>query len=370
MFKSVTLEVSLKPFKKTDPASIRWVCESIFSQWHALLKDCETVSIMLWAADGSELLDYTGRLDESFEWCCWIGQAQLPLDRYPDAEYDLSPHLKKYYYMEDPPVMTYRILQSIITAIKEVGSRHLPNANIRVGETFDIGPEFAVSDFKYRRHKEVTEGSSDCDRFGFVDCTAVLHGDDYPYAAYPEGIPEGTPFGEFFGRQADRFLADLGFDFLWLSNGFGFSADPWSLQGKVFDGEHFDLTKLTETRQKVFAFWKQFRSGCPDFPVEVRGTNNSVGIDYATDAVPIYEIYNGGPCNGRSSWDVIAALYALQPNLPFFETHQFGTLRYDEAKELTYWVGNAERQDYQLKYSLSAAEMTEYLENELTDGMM
>jgi len=83
-----------------------------------------------------------------------------------------------------------------------------------------------------------------------------------------------------------------------------------------------------------------------------------------------YEIYNGGPRKGRSSWDVIATLYALQPNLPFFETHQFGTLRYDEAKELTYWVGNAERQDYQLKYSLSAAEMTEYLENELTDGMM
>lgn len=83
-----------------------------------------------------------------------------------------------------------------------------------------------------------------------------------------------------------------------------------------------------------------------------------------------YEIYNGGPRKGRSSWDVIATLYALQPNLPFFETYQYGTLRYDEAKELTYWVENAERQDYQLKYSLSAAEMTEYLENELTDGMM
>ena len=315
MFKSVTLEVSLKPFKRTDASSIRSVCEQIFTQWHALIKDCETVSIMLWAADGSELLDYTGRLNESFEWCYWIGQAQLPYEQLRDAGDAISPHLKKYYYMDNPPVMTYQILKTIISTLKEVGKRHLPNTHIRVGETFDIGPEFAVSDFKYHRHKEVTEGSSDCDRFGFVDCTALLHEDAYPYAAYPEGIPEGTPFGEFFGKQANIFLADLGFDFLWLSNGFGFSADPWSLQGKVFDGEHFDMTKLTETRQKVFAFWKQFRSGCPDFPVEVRGTNNSVGIDYATDAVPLYEIYNGNfnitpPPN--SPWAALNDNYGLE----------------------------------------------------------
>ena len=171
MFKSVTLEVSLKPFKRTDASSIRSVCEQIFTQWHALIKDCETVSIMLWAADGSELLDYTGRLNESFEWCYWIGQAQLPYEQLRDAGDAISPHLKKYYYMDNPPVMTYQILKTIISTLKEVGKRHLPNTHIRVGETFDIGPEFAVSDFKYHRHKEVTEGSSDCDRFGFVDCT-------------------------------------------------------------------------------------------------------------------------------------------------------------------------------------------------------
>ncbi|MBR4073725.1 MAG: hypothetical protein IKK24_07260, partial [Clostridia bacterium] len=83
-------------------------------------------------------------------------------------------------------------------------------------------------------------------------------------------------------------------DFLWLSNGFGFSADPWSLKGKVYDGEKFNLEKLSQTKEKVFDFWTLFKKECPDYPIKVRGTNNSVGIDYATDAVPIYDIYNGG----------------------------------------------------------------------------
>ena len=41
-------------------------------------------------------------------------------------------------------------------------------------------------------------------------------------------------------------------------------------------------------------FLKYFREACPDVPVHTRGTNYSVGIDYATDGVPLYDIYNGG----------------------------------------------------------------------------
>lgn len=313
MFKDITLEVSLKPFKKTDDAYIRSVCEKIFTQWRPLVKDCETISVMMWTADGSEILDYAGKDSDTFEWCYWVGQAQLPY--VEGGRLDENLHKKKHYYMENPPVMTYGVLKRIVSTIKEVGRAHCPNATIRVGETFDIGPEFAVSDFKYNRHKEITEGSSSNDRFGFVDCTALLHGDARPYAAYPNGIPEGTPIGAFLGKQANVFLRDMGYDYLWLSNGFGFSADPWSLNGKVFDGEKFNLTKLTETRAKVFEFWKHFRRECPDFPLEVRGTNNSVGIDYATDAVPIYEIYNGGfgitpPPN--SPWAALNDNYGLE----------------------------------------------------------
>lgn len=313
MFKSVTLEVSLKPFKKTDDAYIREVCEKIFNHWRPLLKSAETVSVMMWTADGSEILDYAGNEEDTFEWCKWIGQAQLPYEE--GGEIDQNIHLKKHYYIENPPVMTYGVLKRIVSALKEVGKKHFPKAKIRVGETFDIGPEFAISEFKYVRHKEITEGSSSCDRYGFVDCTALLHADDRKYAGYPGGIPEGTPIGEFLGRQANIFLADMGYDYIWLSNGFGFSADPWSLGGKVFDGKTFSADKLTETRAKVFEFWKQFRKECPDFPIEVRGTNNSVGIDYATDAVPIYEIYNGGfnitpPPN--SPWAALNDNYGLE----------------------------------------------------------
>lgn len=59
MFKNVTLELSLKPFKQTDEGYIRKICAQIFEQWRALLKDRPSISIMLWVGDGSEILDYT-----------------------------------------------------------------------------------------------------------------------------------------------------------------------------------------------------------------------------------------------------------------------------------------------------------------------
>ena len=60
MFENITLEMSLKPFKKTDAPFIKTVCETAFLQWKPLLKNAETVSVLLWCADGSELLDYRG----------------------------------------------------------------------------------------------------------------------------------------------------------------------------------------------------------------------------------------------------------------------------------------------------------------------
>ncbi|MGN1093932.1 MAG: hypothetical protein ACI4SC_03030, partial [Candidatus Neoclostridium sp.] len=157
------------------------------------------------------------------------------------------------------------------------------------------GPEFAVSDFKYRRHTEISTGQKlNLFSFGGIDSTAMLNGDDRKYAAFPNGIPDKTPFGTFLGKQCNAFLSDMGFDYLWLSNGVGFSCDPWDEHGKVFDGKKFYPEKLAVVREKVFEFWKLFRKACPDFPVETRGTNNSAGIDYASDGVPLYDIYNAG----------------------------------------------------------------------------
>ena len=291
MFEKITLEMSLKPFKKTDSEYIKNVCAYVFEQWRALLKNRKTVSVMLWVGDGSEILDYAGNLHDRFEWTQFIGTANLPyLEK--DEPLETSLHYKKQDYIKDPPEMTYAILKNIVDCIKEEGKKAFPDAEIRVGETFDIGPEFAISDFKYNRHREISSGST-LDEYGFIDATAKLCADTYHYAAYPNGIPEGTFFGTFFGKQAECFLKDLGFDFLWLSNGLGFSSNPWEKTGKIFDGKAYYPEKLARTKQNVFNFWKMFCAEC-SFPIETRGTNNSVGIDYASDGVPLYDIYTSG----------------------------------------------------------------------------
>ena len=313
MFSTVTLEVSLKPFKKTDDDSIRAVAEKIFTDWRPLIKDAKNISIMMWTSDGSEILDYNGNPDSTFEWCYFLGTANLP-PLEPGEPIETNLHKKRQKYMENPPVMTYKILKSIVSILKEVGARLYPNATIRIGEIFDIGPEFAISDFKYNRHVEISTGEK-IGRHGCVDSTALLKADSYPYAAYPNGIPEGEPFGRFLGKQSDAFLRDMGFDYLWLSNGLGFSANPWKRTGYIYDGEKYYPEKLCEMRERVFMFWKYFREGCPSFPLETRGTNNSVGIDYATDGVPLYDIYNAelnitAPPN--SPWAAINDNYGLE----------------------------------------------------------
>lgn len=314
MFKDITLEMSLKPFKKTDKEYIRSICAKVFEQWRPLLKGRKTISIMLWIGDGSELLDYAGNMDDEFEWCRFVGTANLPYLAEGEP-LETSLHERKQDYMSNAPKMTYGILRDIVECLKSEGRKAYKDANIRVGETFDIGPEFAISDFRYNRHKECVTTTSGCDGYGFVDATSILHADNRRYAAYPNGIPEGTPFGIFLGKQTTAFFADIGFDYLWLSNGLGFSSDPWKKTGKIFDGEKFYPEKLSETKKMVFAFWNMFREACPNVPLETRGTNNSVGIDYASDGVPLYDIYNAdlnivAPPN--SPWAAINDDYGIE----------------------------------------------------------
>ncbi len=313
MYKRVTLEVSLKPFYRTDDAHIRRVCRRMFEDWQPLLRGREIISVMMWPSDGSEILDYAGREEDTFEWAKYVGTANGP-DLMPDEPRETTLHKRRQRYRADAPIMTYAILKKIVSTLREEGRRAFPEAEVLVGETFDIGPEFAVSDFKYHRHPEICTGTK-LDKCGFVDCTAELRGDDRPYAAYPQGIPDGTPFGTFFGHQSRIFLRDMGFDYLWLSNGLGFSAEPWSTKGKIYDGHAFYPEKLAVTKRRVFEFWRLFREACPDIPIEVRGTNNSVGIDYATDGVPLYDIYRGDfgitpPPN--SPWAALNDNYGLE----------------------------------------------------------
>ena len=99
--KSITLELSLKPFKKTDSAYIESVCRQIFEDWRPLVSDADVASVMMWTSDGSELLEYNGSLEDGFEWCCYVGGANnlRPTPKAHDPE-GKGLHSRRYYYME------------------------------------------------------------------------------------------------------------------------------------------------------------------------------------------------------------------------------------------------------------------------------
>ena len=106
--KSITLEMSLKPFKQTDEQYIRTVLKNMFEQWKPLIKNVPQVQVLMWSADGSELLDYNGDMDTSFEWAYLIGGANPkggePPYWSPDGD---GLHYTNFKYIKNPPVRTY-----------------------------------------------------------------------------------------------------------------------------------------------------------------------------------------------------------------------------------------------------------------------
>ena len=292
--KNITLEMSIKPFFRKDAPPFEEVARRVFLDWMPLYRKGAEATVMLWTADGSELLDYRGRMEDAFEWCYHIGGA----NNYEHASRHLDPkgtglHSRSYPYTEAPPRVTYGDLKRIVAALKKVGGEIL-GVPVSVGTTFDVGPEFAISDFKYRRHREICMGN-DMGEKTMVCAYATLHGDSVSYAGFPEGIPEGLPFGTFLGRQSLHFLRDMGFDYIWFSNGLGFGMEPWSPHGALFNGEGFREEKIAEVREKSMEFWRLFRLECPDYPIRTRGTNMTMGIDMASDGVPLWDIYSTVP---------------------------------------------------------------------------
>ena len=288
-FRRVTLEMSLKPFHTLQVEAIDGVCEEVFRSWAPLIRRCDGCAIMLWAADGSEILDYRGHMEDAFDWARYLGIANPPQTPPADDPARRSAHDRNWLYMNNPPTMTYGWLRTIIASLKRVGHQ-MTGKPITVGATFDPGPEFAHSDFKYVRHPEVSSGHT-MGAHTFTDCTATLKSDERDYAGFPHGIPEGTSFGTFFGRQSKHFLADLGYDYIWFSNGFGFSISPWNATGPLFNGERFDASRAGELRESILKFWRDFRKECTQFPIETRGSNMIVGADLATSGSPVLNIY-------------------------------------------------------------------------------
>ena len=70
--------------------------------------------------------------------------------------------------------MTYGMLRTIVRTLRETGQR-MTGKPVQMGATFDPGGEFAVSDFKFNRHKEIAGGSTRGPNT-WVDCTAKLKG--------------------------------------------------------------------------------------------------------------------------------------------------------------------------------------------------
>ena len=197
----VCLELSLKPFGYDKSLEgIEKVCRDYYKKWAALLEYASGCSVLLWTSDGSEIFEFTGDLDMPFEWCKYIGIGNWDRSiKGEEAKKARSLHQLPIYYMENPPEMTYRDLKNIIDTLKRVG-KEMTGFDIQVGETFDPGPEFAYSAFKYERHPEIAKGDI-MGKNQWLHCAARLHAEKRAYAAYPDGIPESTHIGEFLGRQ-------------------------------------------------------------------------------------------------------------------------------------------------------------------------
>jgi hypothetical protein len=313
-FGDLQLELSLKPFFDATVETRRRVCHELFGQWRELARHSQRISVLLWVGDGSEILEYSGEVEDSFEWARYNGAANHHRWEWPNSDaLGTDPdhngigiavgardperkgiHCHAYFYRPNPAVFTYRWLKGLVEDLKEIGAA-ATGKPILVGEAFDIGPEFARSRFKYEWHREIL---SDGPVFKeqFISCEAVLKSDQRPYAAFPQGIPEGTSIGTFLGAQTRRMFDDCGFDFLWLSNGFGFALEPWAMVGRIFDGSRFHANQAESTASRILAFWRDLRSGLgKETPIRCRGTNLATGIDLGSDASPVRHIYSEIP---------------------------------------------------------------------------
>ena len=99
-----------------------------------------------------------------------VGLSANPEKAPPQADpSEINIHEQARLYMNNPPQITYGTLKEIIQTFKSIG-RKLTGKPVSVGATFDPGPEFARSPFKFERHREILKGE-------WVDCSATLSGD-------------------------------------------------------------------------------------------------------------------------------------------------------------------------------------------------
>src|SRR5439155_11384135 len=126
-----------------------------------------------------------------------------------------------------PHELTYAQLRQIVALFRQEGQAR--GLDVRILDGVDAGPEFSSQEWKYAAHPEALlrlpsnafYGGSES--LGVLGFEASLNPDGYPYAAYPGGIPASPrpTVYEFVARQVGRYVADLGLDGIYATNGYG-----------------------------------------------------------------------------------------------------------------------------------------------------
>lgn len=119
-FNNITLEMSLKPFKKNDKEYISGVCRKVFTQWSLLLRHADTVSVMLWTADGSEIPDYPGELFQPLEWAKYMENPNINYEVNSSPNENLTLHERAFTYIKNPPAFNYGELKFIGSELKKM----------------------------------------------------------------------------------------------------------------------------------------------------------------------------------------------------------------------------------------------------------